>query len=334
MHSIVWAWMGFLAVVLVILAVDLGLLNRKVHAVSIREALLLTGGLAVLALLFNVGVWFAYDHAWFGLGSHFDRVDGTLNSGRLAAVKFFTGYLIELSLSADNVFVMALIFSHLRVPAAYQHRVLFWGVLGALVMRGAMIFAGTALVSRYHWVLYGFALFLLYTAYRMLTSHDQPEVGSEEAFVITQLRKVVPITGHIDGPHFISREGGVLMLTPLAVALILVESMDLLFALDSIPAAIAITTDPFLVFTSNVFAIMGLRSLYFVLAGAMERFRYLKRSLAAILGLIGAKMLLANFLRDVLGPNANFYVLGAVVGILATGALASLRAERKHEMPG
>jgi tellurite resistance protein TerC len=305
------------------------LLNRKAHVITVREALLLTAVLCALAFVFNGLVWYAYDHQWLGLGSHVDRVDGSVNTGRLAAVKFFTGYLIELSLSADNVFVMAMIFVHLRIPPQYQHRVLFWGILGALVMRGLMIVLGASLVARYHWVLYLFGLFLVYTGYKMLTSQDTPDVDTEEAFVITQLRRVFPITGHFDGAQFVTRLNGVRVLTPLAVALVLVETMDLIFALDSIPATFAITTDPFLVFTSNVFAILGLRSLYFVLAGVIEKFRYLRVSLAAILGLIGMKMLSADVLRDVIGPNFNLYLLGVVVLILVAGALASAYAAQR-----
>lgn len=311
------------------LAIDLGLVNRKAHVVSVREALRLTVVLLVLALAFNGLVWYAYDHQWLGLGTTIDRLDGHLNTGRLAALKFLTGYLIELSLSADNVFVMAMIFAHLRIPPIYQHRVLFWGILGALLMRGLMIVLGASLVARYHWVLYLFGLFLVYTSYKMLTTKDSPEVYTEEAFIITQLRRVFPITGQFDGSHFVTRLDGVRVLTPLAVALVLVETMDLVFALDSIPATFAITADPFLVFTSNVFAILGLRSLYFVLAGIIEKFRYLKVSLAAILGLIGVKMLLADVLHEWMGANFNLYLLGVVVLILLAGALASVYADRR-----
>ncbi|MEP7345893.1 MAG: TerC family protein [Gemmatimonadaceae bacterium] len=324
-----WAWGGFIAFVLVMLALDLGVLNRKAHVVTVREALRLTVVLLVLALVFNALVWYAYDHELLGLGTQVDRLDGRVNTGRLAAVKFFTGYLIELSLSADNVFVMSMIFAHLRIPPLYQHRVLFWGILGALVMRGLMIVLGSSLVARYHWVLYLFGLFLVYTAYKMLTTKDSHEVDTEEAFVITQLRRVFPITGQFDGAHFVTTLDGVRMLTPLAVALVLVETMDLVFALDSIPATFAITADPFLVFTSNVFAILGLRSLYFVLAGVIEKFRYLKVSLAVILGLIGVKMLVADLLEEWMGPNFNLYLLGVVVLILATGAVASVYADRR-----
>jgi tellurite resistance protein TerC len=276
-------------------------------------------------------VHLAYDHHWLALGSHVDRIDGVVNDGRLAAVKFITGYLIELSLSADNVFVMAMIFAHLRIPAQFQHRVLFWGILGALVMRGVMIVVGTALIARYHWVLYVFGAFLLYTAGKMLLTKDEGHLETDEVFLIKQLRRFFPITGRFNAHHFTAIVDGRRMLTPLAVGLVLVEAMDLVFALDSIPAAFAITADPFLVFTSNVFAILGLRSLYFALAGAIEKFRYLKTSLSAILGLIGAKMLTGNLLKEHFGPNVNLYMLATVITILAVGAIASVMATRRGQ---
>jgi tellurite resistance protein TerC len=312
------------------LAIDLGVVNRRAHVVSIREALGFTSVLAVLAVAFVWVVWYAYTNHWSGLGTQIDRIDGVENTGRLAAVKFLTGYLIELSLSADNVFVMAMIFAHLRIPPQYQHRVLFWGILGALAMRGAMILLGTSLIARYHWVLYVFGVFLLYTAIKMLITKNEEVLDRDEAIVIKQLRRIFPITTEFIDGRFIVRIDGRRLLTPLAVALVLVETMDLVFALDSIPAIFAITTDPFLVFTSNVFAILGLRSLYFALAGAVERFRYLKASLSAILGLIGLKMLVSDFLRERLGPAVNLYILALVALILGLGVVASLQATPRN----
>lgn len=312
------------------LAIDLGVVNRKAHVVSVREALAFTTILVILAFGFTALIWVAYDHHWLALGTQVDRIDGAINDGRLAAVKFITGYLIELSLSADNVFVMAMIFAHLRIPPQFQHRVLFWGILGALIMRGVMIVVGTQLIARYHWILYVFGLFLIYTAVRMMLTKDESHLEADEVFIIKQLRRFFPVTGQFNGHHFTAMVDGRRMLTPLAVALVLVEAMDLVFALDSIPAAFAITADPFLVFTSNVFAILGLRSLYFALAGAIEKFRYLKTSLSVILAIVGLKMLLADVLKDVLGPNANLYLLGLVVGILFAGAVASVLAERRE----
>ena len=308
-----WHWIGFVVAVLLFLALDLGFFHRQAHVVRFREALLWTVFWFLCALTFAATLAPAFVPGW----------------GKEQQAEFITGYILELSLSMDNVFVMALIFSYFRIPQQLQHRVLFWGILGALIMRGLMIVVGASLVARYHWVLYLFGLFLMYTAYKMLSTRDSPEVYTGEAFVITQLRRVFPITGQFDGPHFVTMLDGVRVLTPLAVALVLVETMDLVFALDSIPAIFAITADPFLVFTSNVFAILGLRSLYFVLAGVIEKFRYLKVSLAAILGLIGLKMMLADVLHEWIGPNFNLYLLCVVVLILVVGALASVHADRR-----
>ena len=324
-------YVGFVALVLVILAIDLGVLNREAHVVSVKEALRFTAGLALLALLFTVFVYFAYENHWMGLGSGRDQVDGLVNDGRLAAVKFLTGYVIELSLSMDNVFVIALIFSHLRVPALYQHRVLFWGILGALAMRGAMIGVGAALVARYHWILYIFGAFLVYTGVKMLFSKES-EAEPEEAWIVRQLRKYFPISDRFHEEHFVVKsDTGRTVLTPLAVALVLVESTDLLFAVDSIPAIFAITADPFIVFTSNVFAILGLRSLYFALAGMIDKFRYLKVSLALILALVGIKMLAGSWIRGILGGSANFVLLGVIAAILVGGVVFSMLAARREE---
>ena len=324
-----WAWGGFIAFVLVVLALDLGVLNRKAHVVSIREALKFTAAVAVLALCFNALVYMMYENHWLGLGLDIDKLDGVRNDGRLAAVKFFTGYVIELSLSADNVFVIALIFQHMRVPPIYQHRVLFWGILGALVMRGTMILLGASLIARYHWILYLFGAFLVFTAIRMLMTKDDDD-DPTEGVVMRLVRRYFPVTPTYHGAHFAVKIDGKTILTPLAVALVLVETTDLIFAVDSIPAIFAITTDPFLVFTSNVFAILGLRSLYFALAGAIDKFRYLKVSLAAILGLVGVKMLVADLLKEYIGPSFNYWLLGLVALILAAGVVASMVATKRE----
>ncbi len=326
-----WVWGGFLLFILLVLALDLGVLNRKAHVVSVKEALAFTFGVLALATLFDGFVYFAYQNHWLGLGQHIDRVDGVVNDGRLAAVKFFTGYVIEVSLSADNVFVIAMIFEHMRVPAKLQHRVLFWGILGALVMRGTMIGLGAQLVSRYHWVLYVFGVFLVYTALKMLWARSDEIAGLDEALVMRLVRRVFPVCQDYREARFLVRDAGRWMLTPLAVSLVLVETTDLIFAVDSIPAIFAITTDPFIVFTSNVFAILGLRSLYFALSGAIAKFRYLKVSLAAILGLVGVKMLAAEWLKDVIGPSFNFYLLGIVAVILGVGVLASVIVARRED---
>jgi tellurite resistance protein TerC len=318
-----WAYVAFLAVVGVVLALDLGVLNRKAHVVQMREALLFTAFTICLAIGFAAVVYFAYNGHWLDLGMQVDRIDGAVNDGHLAAVKFFTGYLIELSLSMDNVFVIALIFAHVRVPPRFQHRVLFWGILGALAMRGAMIGLGAGLVARYHWILYVFGVFLIVTAARMLVSRSGHEMP-EEAAIVRFLRRHFPITEGFREHHFTVRIDGRRHLTPLAIALVLVETTDLVFAVDSIPAIFAITTDPFLVFTSNVFAILCLRSLYFGLAGLIARFRYLNVSLAIILALVGVKMLAGSALKRLVGPELNYWLLAVIALILAGGAIASL----------
>ena len=323
-------WAGFIVLVLLILALDLGVFNRKPHAPTIQQAMGFAAGTAVLAMLFAVFVYEAYTNHWGGLGVVVDAVDHHVNTGRLATVKFLTGYVIEMSLSMDNVFVIALIFEHLRVPLAQQHRVLFWGVLGALVMRGAMIAGGAALVARYHWVLYAMGAFLVFTAIRMLMQKDAEE-APEESWLVRFLNKNFRVTKDFHGGRFRITRDGKNWITPLFVALVLIESTDLIFAVDSIPAIFAITTDAFLVFTSNVFAILCLRSLYFGLAHLLAKFRYLKTSLALILGLVGAKMLAAEWTDALLGDAVNFWMLGTVAVVLTTGAGASILADRRSQ---
>ncbi len=323
-------WSGFLLFVFVVLALDLGVFNRTPHAPSLKEALLFTTGTIVMALLFTVFVYFAYDGHWLGLGMAVDAVGQQVNDGRLASVKFLTGYVVELSLSMDNVFVIALIFQHLKVPLMYQHRVLFWGILGALVMRGLMIGIGAQLVARYHWVLYVFGAFLVFTAVRMLWRNEEEAEAQMESIVVRWLRKHFPVTDRFYEQHFIVELDGRKFLTPLAVALVLVETTDLIFAVDSIPAIFAITADPFLVFTSNVFAILCLRSLYFGLAGLIEKFRYLKVSLALVLGIVGVKMLAIKWIKEWLGDDSNFWLLGIIFAVLIGGGVASWAADKKE----
>lgn len=327
---VIFVWIGFLLFIGVVLALDLGVFNRKAHAPSLREAGVFTVGTIVMALGFAVFVYFAYENHWLGLGSHMDIVDRQVNDGRLAAVKFLTGYVVELSLSMDNVFVIALIFEHLRVPLIYQHRVLFWGILGALAMRGTMIGVGAQLVARYHWVLYLFGVFLVVTAIRMLWRKPEEEEAEVESWIVRFLRKHFPVTDKFHEHHFVVELNGRKFLTPLAVALVLVETTDLVFAVDSIPAIFAITADPFLVFTSNVFAILCLRSLYFGLAGLIQKFRYLKASLALVLGVVGVKMLAGTWIKAWLGDDSNFWLLGVIFAILFGGAFASWAADRKE----
>ncbi len=325
----IWAWSGFLLFIGLVLALDLGVFNRKAHAPTLREAMLFTAGTVVMAVLFAVLVYFAYEAHWLGLGTAVDAVDRQVNDGRLAAVKFLTGYVVELSLSMDNVFVIALIFEHLKVPLVYQHRVLFWGILGALAMRGAMIGIGAQLVARYHWILYLFGAFLVFTGIRMLFSSTQEHEEEVESWVTRWLRRHFPVTDRFHEQHFLVELNGRTFLTPLAVALVLVETTDLIFAVDSIPAIFAITADPFLVFTSNVFAILCLRSLYFGLAGLIQKFRYLKVSLALVLAIVGVKMLAGKWIKAWLGDDANLWLLGVIFAVLIGGGVASWIADRR-----
>ncbi len=323
----IWIWCGFIVLVLGVLAFDLGAYNRRPHTPTIQQALGFSGFTVILALAFAVFVYQAYTAHWGGLGLAPDTIDHRANDGRLAMVKFLTGYVVELSLSMDNVFVIALIFGQLRVPPTEQHRVLFAGVLGALIMRGAMIAGGAALVARYEWVLYAMGAFLVFTAAKMLLQGTRSEIP-EESRLVRFLNANFRVTKEFHGGHFRIVKDGKLWITPLLVALLLVESTDLLFATDSIPAIFAITTDAFLVFTSNVFAILCLRSLYFGLAHLLKRFRYLKTSLALILGLVGVKMLAAEWISALLGDAVNFWMLGTVALILAAGAGTSVLADR------
>jgi tellurite resistance protein TerC len=326
-------WAGFLMFVVTLLALDLGVFNKKAHTPSMKEALTFTAVTAVLALAFALFIHEAYSHHWAGLGSVTDAVDHRLSSGRLATVKFLTGYVVEISLSMDNVFVIALIFEHMRVPLALQHRVLFWGILGALAMRGVMIAGGAALVVRFEWILYLFGAFLVFTALRMLFVKEK-ETAPEESLVVRWLNRHFRVTAELHGTSFWITRKDTTFITPLMVTLVLVETTDLIFAVDSIPAIFAITSDAFLVFTSNVFAILCLRSLYFGLAGLMERFRYLKFSLAVILGIVGIKMLAVEWANRLLGDSVNFWMLGFVATALLAGAGASIllgdRTRRAH----
>jgi len=328
-------WTGFICFILLLLALDLGVFHRKAHAVAMKEALGWSAVWVGVALLFSIFVYFAYGHHWLGIGTGIDAVDGRPNDGATAVVKYLTGYVIEKSLSVDNIFVIAVIFAFFHVPAAYQHRVLFWGILGALVMRGGMIFAGAQLLARYHWLLYVFGGFLILTAAKMLFLKTGESDLSKNP-LLRLLRRFFPITDEFHGSHFLTRRAsdGVLALTPLAPALLMVETTDVVFAADSIPAIFAITADPFLVFTSNVFAILGLRSLYFALAGLMHKFRYLKPALALILALVGVKMLAAEWLKQQFGPAFTFYTLGGIAVILAGGIVASILANRRTAQSG
>jgi tellurite resistance protein TerC len=314
-------WTAFIVLVLVLLALDLGVFHRKAHAVSTYEALIWTGVWIGVALLFSVFLYFAYEYHWLGVDPSEDKPDG-----RTAAVLFFTGYVLEKILSIDNVFVIAIIFSYFGVPPKYQHRVLFWGIVGALVMRVVMVLVGAVLIEKFHWTLYVFGAFLVMTAGKMLFFPHEPD-PQNNAFV-RLASWLMPVTHEYAEEHFTVRVDGRLMLTPLALALVAVESTDVMFAVDSIPAIFAITDDPFIVFSSNVFAMLGLRSLYFVLAGIMHKFYYLKSTLGVLMALIGLKMLLNDVLQVV--PDVTYYTLGIMAFVVSAGVAASLiRAKRQ-----
>ncbi len=338
-------WIAFLTFILVLLALDLGVFHRKAHVVSVREALMWTAIWIATAMAFAAFVYIGYDRHWLGLGLQPDPVDrseafpdGRVNDAQSALLKFLTGYVVELSLSVDNVFVIAMLFGYFAIPGKYQHRVLFWGILGALAMRGVMIAIGAHLVAQFSWILYVFGGILILTGGRMMFMGEHPG-DPERNVAIRLIRRFVPITRTFHGEHFFVRDDaidprsgrGALMFTPLVPALVMVETTDLVFAVDSIPAIFAITGDPFLVFTSNVFAILGLRSLYFALAGALKAFRYLKHALAVVLLTVGLKMLAHSWLERVLGPDFNLYLLATVLSILGVGVLISLVELRWHD---
>ncbi len=294
-----WLWIGFNLFVLAMLALDLGVFHRKTHVVSFREAIAWTVVWVTLAFCFNLGVW------------HY--------AGPQKALEFLTGYLIEYSLSVDNIFVFALLFSYFAVPPEFQHRVLFWGILGALVLRAVMIVAGTVLIAKFTWIVYVFGAFLVLTGIKMIVKREE-EMHPERNPVVRWFKRLMPVTGSYRGDAFFVRENGVRMATPLFVVLLLVEISDVIFAVDSIPAIFAVTTDPFIVYTSNVFAILGLRSLYFALAGVMNRFHFLKIGLGVVLSFVGVKMLLAHTAWKL----DTLVSLGVIVLSLATSIAASL----------
>ena len=299
MHVTLWGWIAFNLFILFLLALDLGVFHRKSHAVSTKEAALWTVAWISIALLFNAGVYYFAGHD--------------------AGLQFLTGYLLEKSLSVDNIFVFVLLFNLFAVPPLYQHRLLFWGVLGALIMRGALIGVGAYLISQFHWILYLFGLFLVFTGIKLFFQKEDVTIEPEKNLLVRVLRRFIPVTSGYRGDKFFVREAGKLAATPLFVVLLIVETTDLLFAFDSIPAIFAITQDPFIVYTSNVFAILGLRSLYFLLASVMDKFRFLKLGLSGILVFIGVKMLLMDIYHIPIGLS-----LAVIAAVLTISVLASL----------
>jgi tellurite resistance protein TerC len=299
-------WIGFTLFVLAMLALDLGVFHRRAHEVRVREALLWTAVWIAQALLFNVGVYFLF--------------------GPERALEFLTGYVIEKALSVDNIFVFLVIFSYFAVPAALQHRVLFWGILGALVMRAIFIFLGAALLQKFHWVIYIFGAFLVVTGVKLLLQRGS-EVHPERNPLFRLFQRLVPSVSDYRGSHFSVVENGKRYATPLLLVLVAIEATDIVFAVDSIPAIFAITRDPFIVFTSNIFAILGLRALYFALAGVMGKFHYLRVGLALVLAFVGAKMMLTDLYKIPIVASL------AVVAVLLTGSIAASLIRPRTEAP-
>lgn len=298
-------WIGFILLVFLLLALDLGIFHRKAHVIKIKESLLLSVFWISIAIMFNIGIYF-----WLGPQS---------------ALEFITGYVIEKALSVDNLFVFLMIFSYFHVSSIYQHKILFWGILGALVMRAIFIATGITLIEKFHEIIYIFGAFLIITGIKM-AMHGEKKIEPEKNPVLKYLRKIIPVTESYDGDKFFVKRGTKYFATPLFVVLVVVESTDVLFAVDSIPAILAITTDPFIVYTSNVFAILGLRALYFALAGIMPMFYYLNYGLSAILAFVGTKMLISDFYKV-----PTMISLSIVAGILVTAVIFSVVRARMLE---
>ena len=312
-----WIWVSFIFLIVIFLALDLGVFNKTDHVIKAKEASIWTTVWVTVALSFSMVIYWL-----FSSGLIDNPTD--LSPGN-AVLKYITGYLIELSLSVDNVFVIAVIFSAFQIPPIYQHRVLFWGILGAIVFRALMIIFGVTLITQFHWIIYVFGIFLLYTAYKMLKS-DAHEFNPKNSFVFKQLKKFLPITHVIDGHNFVVTRMGVKAATPLLVALVVIELTDILFALDSIPAILAITADPFIVFSSNIMAILGLRSMYFLVSRMLAKFRFINYSLVVILGFVGLKMLLSDFFHP-----PEWVSLSVIVVALVAGVLTSLLLPEKEK---
>lgn len=300
-----WLWIGFNLFVLFMLALDLGVFHRKMHEVRIREALLWTGAWIFIALLFNAGIFYFF--------------------GKEKAVEFLTGYIIEKSLSIDNIFIFIFIFSYFNVPPLFQHKILFWGIFGALIMRIIFIFAGLNLIHRFHWIIYVFGAFLIYTGIKMLFQSEK-QLAPDKNFVVRLFKRFFPVTDNFSGGKFFIKQGSKRVATRLFLVLLLIEATDLIFAVDSIPAILAISSDPFIVYTSNVFAILGLRSLYFVLAGMNKYFRYLKFGLSAILVFVGTKMCIVDFYK--IPVTASLLI---IVSILFISVVASKLIPKKNK---
>jgi tellurite resistance protein TerC len=312
-------WIGFLAIFVGMLALDLGVLHRESKAMDVRQALGWTLVWVAVALSFTALVYGVYEYHWFGWA-----VDADAPSGAEAAIQYVTGYLLEWSLSVDNIFVIAVIFTFMRIPALYQYRVLFWSIVGAIVLRGAMIAMGAALIHLFDWMFYVFGAILLLSAARMLRSEEE-QFDPNKSVLVRLARRLYPVTDQLDGERFFTVVNGARAATPLFVTLLLVDFADVVFAVDSIPAIFGVTQEPFIVFTSNALAILGLRSLYFAIAGLMAMFKYIKLSLVFILGFVGVKMILHHHVQI-----SHAMSLGIIVGFLAVGIVASAWSTRRE----
>jgi tellurite resistance protein TerC len=314
-------WILFFALVFIILALDLGVFNKTPHIISTKEATKWTAIWVTLSFLFSGVIYWLYGTNYIG------NPTSLTQSG--AALKFVTGYLIELSLSVDNIFVIAVIFAAFKIPQKYQHRVLFWGILGAIVFRGLMISFGVIIINKFAWTTYLFGAFLLFTALKMLFSKEEEDFDPKHSFVYKTIGKIMPITSEHDKERFFIQTNKGKAATPLFVALLVIEVMDVLFAVDSVPAILAITSDPFLVFSSNIFAILGLRSMYFFLANMLEKFSYLEYSLIAILSFVGIKMLAHDFIEIPEWASLGFIALALTIGVFYSLHQNKKEAEEK-----
>ncbi|MES2574213.1 MAG: TerC family protein [Bacteroidota bacterium] len=304
-------WILFLSAIILFLALDLGVFNKTPHIISSKEAGKWTGIFVTISFLFSGVIYWLYNNNYIANPDELKPAT--------AAIKYLTGYLIELSLSVDNIFVIAIIFSSFKIPQKYQHRVLFWGILGAIVFRGLMIFFGVMIINKFAWTTYLFGAFLIFTAVKMLFTKEEEDFQPKDSFVYKALGKIMPITSEMDDEKFfISTKTAKRAATPLFVALIVIEVMDVIFALDSVPAILAITSDPFLVFSSNIFAILGLRSMYFFLANMLEKFSYLEYSLIAILSFVGFKMLAHDYIEIPEWASLGFIAISLLAGVVVS----------------
>jgi len=311
-----YIWIAFFLMIFLFLALDLGVFNKKAHEITYKEASRWTAFWITFSMMFSLVIYYIYDKNLLNYKVATDPFDQT--------VKFLTGYFVELTLSVDNIFVIALIFKSFKIPLKYQHRVLFWGILGALIARGVMIFLGVFIIQKFSWMIYVFGVFLLYTAYKMMTDNDEAEFDPKNIKFIRWIRKILPVSKHLEGQKFLVKKMGIWIATPLLLVLVLIELTDVLFALDSIPAILAITTDAFIVFSSNILAILGLRSMYFFLANMMVNFAYLKQSLIVILVFVAIKLLISHHV--IIPPLLS---LGVIFTSLIAGVYFSVRQKKK-----